>query len=126
MKKIFFLFLLLPFVFSCSDDGTTSSNLLVGTKWKAVDDISEFIYGKTCTTTIEFLDNENCQTIDIRTGMKFGSGTFVTPGTYTLKQDSVIWTEEGSEIIMRGKISGSTITTTMGTISMGNRIYVKE
>ncbi|MDR2057637.1 MAG: hypothetical protein LBP83_05040 [Dysgonamonadaceae bacterium] len=129
MKKIFLLLLMLPFAFSCSDDGDDNApkNALIGTKWTTTDDIAEMLYGKTCTTTIEFLDNSNCQTIDIRKGMNYGSGTFITPGTYTIKQDSVFWTEEGSDNTMKGKISGSTITTTMRLVNMsGYRVYIKE
>jgi hypothetical protein len=129
MKKILFLFLVLSFVFACSGDENENDpkNVLIGTKWTATDDIAEMFYGKTCTTSIEFLDDSNCQTIDIRTGMKYGSGTFVTPGTYTIKQDSVFWTEKGSENRMKGKVSGSVITTTISLVNLsGYRNYVRE
>ncbi|HHX67814.1 MAG TPA: hypothetical protein GX708_07140 [Gallicola sp.] len=56
-------------------------NNYANTKWTAVDDIAELIYGKTCTTSIEFFDDFTCQEINKRIGMKFGAGTYVEEGT---------------------------------------------
>ena len=128
MIKLLTVFLLATLFVCCSSDnediGGGGANNLIGTKWTAQDDIAEFIYGKTCTTTIEFLDKNNCQEINIRKGMKIGAGTFTESGTYTIKGDSVIWTVDKRTI--GGKVTGSTMTTTMKTISAGQRVYLKD
>lgn len=99
-------------------------NNYADTRWTAVDDIAELIYGKTCTTTIEFFDDFKCQEINKRTGMSFGAGTYVEEGTYKLKGDSVSWTIGKTTIT--GKAKGSVLMTNMGTISGGKRNYNKD
>lgn len=126
MKKILFFLVITTLLVGCGkDDEGQAGSPLKGTSWTATDDIAELLYGKTCTTTIEFLDNENCQQIDKRVGMKYGAGTFVKAGTYYMKADSVIFTVDGSTT--RGKVTGSTIVTTMRNISFsGQRTYTKD
>ncbi|MEN6422290.1 MAG: hypothetical protein ABFD76_10120 [Smithella sp.] len=124
MKKIV-LFALVSILISCSkDDSDENLNLYLGTSWTAQDDIAELIYGKTCTTTIEFLTETTCQEINVRTGMPIFSGTFTDTGTYYLKGDSVCWTI--GEITITGKATGSALNTNMGTIKGGKRVYIKN
>lgn len=100
-------------------------NKLANTKWSTVDDIAEFIYGKTCTSTIEFIDFSNMQEIQKRE-TRMLPGTFVYKGTYRTEGDSVFWKRSDDEIEMRGLISGSVIITKMRTMSGGNRTYTKN
>lgn len=100
------------------------NNDYANTSWTAPDDIAELIYGKTCTTTIEFFDDYTCQEINKRVGMSFGSGTFVNQGTYKISNDSVYWTVGKTAI--GGIAKGSVLTTNMGTIAGGKRAYTKN
>lgn len=122
MKKLLTIILSLSLL-SCGKENINST--LVGTKWTAQDDIAELIYGKTCTTTIEFLTKTTCQEIEIR-NLRTGSfsGTFVTKGTYTTKGDSVTWVID--KLKMSGKVSGSTLSTNMRRVYGGNRVYNKD
>ena len=101
--------------FGCSkseDKSEDSSKLnLKGTKWTATDDIAEFLYGKTCTTTIEFIDDKNCQTINVRDVRGYGSGTDVEEGIYEVKGDSVFWSKGDKKLTNKGRISGSVLKT---------------
>lgn len=126
MKKILFLSVIATVVLSgCTKDNEElADSLLKGTSWTARDDIAEMIYGKTCTTTIEFIDNRNCKEIDKRVGMIYGAGTFVETGTYFMKADSVVFTI--NNLTYRGKVSGSTMTTSISTIGGGKRVYTKN
>lgn len=121
MKKLIFT-LLSIILFSCQKDNI--KNQYVGTKWTAIDDIAELIYGKTCTTSVEFLTESTCQEIDIRNVRGFGSGTFVSQGTYFIRNDSVYWKTDN--VTIGGVINGSVMSTNMRTISGGKRIYNKE
>lgn len=127
MKKCLLLCALAVIFFSCDkkqDEPEIVKNSYANTKWTASDDIAELIYGKTCTTTIEFFEDYTCQELNKRVGMKFGAGTFVESGTYRLKNDSVYWTVGTSTI--GGIAKGSALSTNMGTVAGGKRIYTKE
>ena len=130
MKRIVLLLMAVSAITSCSksDDKKeeTSKLNLVGTKWTATDDIAELIYGKTCTTSIEFLDDKNCQTIDVRDVRGFGSGTYVEKGIYEVKGDSVFWSKGDDKLTKRGRVSGSVITTKTRTNKTSNVIYTKD
>lgn len=117
MKKLSLLSLIiLLFCISCKKENI---NPYIGTSWTAIDDVAELIYGKTCTTTIEFLTETSCQRINIRDVKGYGSGTFVKQGTYTIKSDSVFWNVDGSNYA--GIIQGSVLS-----IAEGRRIYKKD
>ena len=129
MKKFALLFCISLFIISCDkskepDAPLSPKNDYAGTSWTAVDDIAELIYGRVCTTTVEFFDDYTCQEIEKRTGMSFGSGTFIEEGTYRLSNDSVYWTIGKTTI--GGIAKGSAMVTTMGTISGGKRTYTKD
>lgn len=130
MKKLIFFVFFLPVFFSCEKDGPIEKEPIivdqfVGTSWIAVNDIAELIYGGKCTLTIEFLGNGACQEIDERSsGSLFGPSLKVNLGTYTFKNDSVTW-RVGDRTIS-GLKSGSVITTNMGTVNGGKRIYQKK
>ena len=131
MKRIVLLLMAMFAIASCSknDDkkNETSKLNLVGTKWTATDDIAELIYGKTCTTSIEFIDDKNCQTIDIRNVRGFGSGTEVRAGIYEVKGDSVFWSDrDKNKIDNKGRVTGSIITTKQRTNKTSNVIYTKD
>jgi hypothetical protein len=114
MKKLLFLLVAtaITLTFGCSKDEDDSiKNPLVGTSWTAPDPVAEFIYGGTCTMTIEFLNETECQQIDEIQNGGFGSGTEIESGVYEVYGDSVKWTID--ERVIKGKISGSAITTTM-------------
>ena len=100
-----------------------ATNPLIGTKWTTEDYIAELIYGKTCTTSIEFLDETRCQTINVRKTTYITSGTDVIEGVYQVKGDSVFWSDGRNDKTLnnRGKVSGSTITT-----QIKNMTYIKE
>lgn len=127
MKKYFIFLVIIPLIISCqkeeADPEPLNENKFVGTKWTAQDDISSLIYGPGCTTTIEFLTEDECQQIDIIPTGSF-AGTEVELGSYSYSGDSVSWTVANHTI--SGKVTGSVITTTMGTINGGQRIYTKE
>lgn len=120
MKTIFLLLTIALVFSSCKKDDPEPANNFINTKWTAPDDIAKLIYGGTCTTSVEFLTETTCQTIDVRVGGTFGSNTDVTPGIYTYKDDSVFWNG------IKGKISGSVMNTSMGTLSGGKRVYTKN
>jgi hypothetical protein len=122
-KNLFCTIILLACLAGCKKDNT-EQNIFIGTKWTATDDIAELIYGKTCTTSIEFLTEITCQEIEIRRGMTFGSGTFITQGTYTANGNSVSWVI--GTITINGIASGSVLKTDMGTIAGGKRVYTKD
>lgn len=123
MKKIFALTMLAVVLFGCGKDELPEPDNFEGTSWTAPDDIARLIYGGSCTTTVEFLENGTCQEIDKRpTGMF--AGTTVETGTYTSKGDSVSW-KIGS-LTISGKATGSVLSTDMGTIAGGKRIYTKD
>lgn len=122
MKKLL-IFICLFFILSCSKENI-GKNQYKGTSWTATDDISELIYGKTCTTTIEFLTENTCQEIEIRNVKGFGAGTFVTPGTYVIKNDSAFWTID--KLTIGGIIKGSVLSTNMGRVIGGKRVYTKD
>lgn len=129
MKKILLLLVgLIAFGCSKSEDKSEDSSKLnlKGTKWTATDDIAELLYGKTCTTTIEFIDDKNCQTIDIRDVRGFGSGTFVEKGIYEVKGDSVFWSKGDDKLDNKGRVSGSVLTTKQRTHKTSNVIYTKQ
>ena len=129
MKKVLLLLMGL-IALGCSkseDKNENSSKLnLKGTKWTATDDIAELIYGKTCTTSIEFIDDKNCQTIDVRDVRGFGSGTFVEKGIYEVKGDSVFWSKGDDKLTNKGRVSGSVLTTKQRTHKTSNVIYTKQ
>ena len=129
MKKVLLLIIGL-IALGCSkseDKNEDSSKLnLKGTKWTATDDIAELLYGKTCTTTIEFIDNQNCQTIDVRDVRGFGSGTLVEKGIYEVKGDSVFWSKGDNKLNNTGRVSGSVLTTKQRTHKTSNVIYTKQ
>ncbi len=122
-KLLLYIFFLLACLCGCKKD-EIAQNKFLGTKWTATDDIAEVIYGRTCTTSIEFLTETNCQQIDIRRGMSFGSGTFTSQGAYTANGDSVTWVVGKLKIL--AKASGSVLNTSMGTIAGGKRVYTKD
>jgi len=127
MKKILLMLSCMAILAGCSkseNEPEVIKNDYANTKWTATDDIAELIYGKTCTTTIEFFEDYTCQEINKRVGMKFGAGTFVEPGTYKLKKDSIYWTIGKNTI--GGIAKGSVLATNMGTVSGGKRTYTKE
>ena len=131
MKRIVLLLMAVLAIASCSknDDkkNETSKLNLVGTKWTATDDIAELIYGKTCTTSIKFIDDKNCQTIDIRNVRGFGSGTEVRAGIYEVKGDSVFWSDrDKNKLDNKGRVTGSIITTKQRTNKTSNVIYTKD
>lgn len=107
----------------CSKDYEPSNKpTLAGTKWTADDDVTAIIYGKGCTTTIEFLTNDECQRIDVRPSIFGGSkSTEVTKGTYTYENKTVIW--KIGDRTVKGTVSGSIITTEEG---INRRVYTKE
>lgn len=114
MKKVLLLLIgLIALGCSKSEDKKEDSSKLnlKGTKWTAIDDIAELLYGKTCTTTIEFIDDKNCQTIDIRDVRGFGSGTFVEEGIYEVRGDSVFWSKGDKKLDNKGRVSGSVLKT---------------
>ena len=126
-KSILILIVAMVALVGCEKENDTPEveiNHYANTSWTAPDDIAELIYGKTCTTTIEFFNDFTCQEIDIRIGMKFGAGTFVEEGTYRINNDSVYWTIGDRTI--RGIAKGSVLTTSMGTIAGGKRVYTKD
>ena len=125
MKKIILFLIITPVIISCQEDvdpEPVNENQFTGTKWTAQDDIASLIYGPGCTTTIEFLTEDECQQIDIIPTGSF-AGTEVELGSYSYNGDSVSWTVANHTI--SGKVTGSVITTTMGTVNGGQRIYTK-
>ena len=109
MKKVLLLLIgLIALGCSKSEDKSEDSSKLnlKGTKWTATDDIAELLYGKTCTTTIEFIDDKNCQTIDVRDVRGFGSGD--------------------DKLDNKGRVSGSVLTTKQRTHKTSNVIYTKQ
>ncbi|WP_435355554.1 hypothetical protein [Emticicia sp. SJ17W-69] len=104
---------------------TIKNSRYIGTKWTTNDDISESVYGKNCTTTIEFLNLTNCQVIDRREVKNSNlSGVFVKEGFYKIKGDSVFWTID--KVTTGGIVRGSVMVTNMKTITGGNRVYSKN
>jgi len=101
----------------------TLTDKLIGTKWTAIDDIAELIYGRTCTTSIEFLTETKCQQINIRK-TNFLPGTFIEEGTWRTKGDSLYFTIKSRTI--GGVVSGSVLQTNMNTVSGGKRNYTKD
>lgn len=129
MKKTTLLLALISLILfvGCSKDEEVTpvaKNPYVGTKWTAPDDISQAIYGGKSTTSIEFLTETTGQQIDVQVGGIFGSSNDVYEATCKFWGDSVSWTADN--YTMKGKITGSTIVTTMGTLSGGKRTYVKQ
>lgn len=106
------------------DDETKPKNEFIGTSWTATDDIAEAIYGGTCTTTIEFINETECQEIEIRESDASIPGTDVEQGTYTYDGNEVVWTVD--DITITGTATGNVLETNMGTISGGNRVYIKD
>ena len=128
MKKVVVLFVIAAMVAGCAKEKEeekqpTLTDELIGTKWTAVDDIAELIYGKTCTTSIEFLTETKCQEINIRKTSLL-PGTFIEEGTWRTKNDSVYFTV--GKITIGGVVSGSVLKTNMGTVSGGKRNYTKD
>lgn len=114
MKKVLLLLVgLIALGCSKSEDKSEDSSKLnlKGTKWTATDDIAELLYGKTCTTTIEFIDDKNCQTINVRDVRGYGSGTDVEEGIYEVKGDSVFWSKGDKKLTNKGRVSGSVLKT---------------
>jgi hypothetical protein len=122
-KQILFVILILSTFVSCKKDDPILNNFK-GTSWTAPNDIAQLIYGGECTTTIEFLTDNTCQEIETIKGTSFFNKTTVTAETYTYKNDSVSWTS--GKIKISGKITGSILSTDMGTLSGGKRIYTKN
>jgi len=128
MKKSLLLLILISVLFlSCSkEDGATEpekNNMFIGTSWIADNDIASLIYGKGCTTTIEFISETECQKIDYIPSGLF-SGTDVEKGTYYYDGNTVTWTIDKNTIT--GTASGSVLNTNMGTVSGGKRVYRKK
>jgi len=122
LKKVLPL-LLVTLAFSCKKD-VKPNNPYLGTSWTTTDDIAEFLYGPTCTTTIEFLTDNTCQQINIRKTKGFGSGTTTEQGTYIIRNDSVYWKIDKN--VIGGIAKGSVLNTNMGKISGGKRVYTKD
>lgn len=121
-KKVLPL-LLIALAFSCKKD-VKPKNQYLNTSWTTTDDIAEFLYGPTCTTTIEFLTETTCQQINIRKTKGFGTGTTTEQGTYTIKNDSVYWKID--KLVIGGIAKGSVLNTNMGRIDGGKRVYKKD
>ena len=95
MKKRIFIFLIPIVAFVSCLKETIKNSRYIGTKWTTNDDISESIYGKNCTTTIEFLSLTTCQAIDRREVKNSSlSGIFVKEGVYKIKGDSVFFADK--------------------------------
>lgn len=125
MKKKLIIFLI-PLLtnMSCFKE-TIKNSRYIGTKWTTSDDVSESVYGKNCTTTIEFLNLTNCQVIDRREVKNSNlSGIFVKEGFYKIKGDSVFWTI--NNVTTGGIVRGSVMVTNAKTITGGNRVYSKN
>lgn len=126
MKKILMIIALAFVVFSCEkEEEVTPDNFMNGTSWEAPDDISTLLYG-TSISVLEFLDNENFQEIMITRG----SIRKTVQGTFTISSSLVTMTyqadADGDSREMQGTVSGSVMTTNMGTIAGGKRIYQKK
>ncbi|PLK44375.1 hypothetical protein [Emticicia sp. TH156] len=115
--------ILVVLTFACKKD-VKPKNPYVGTSWTATDDIAEFLYGPTCTTTIEFMSGDKCQQIDIRKTKGFGSGTNTQQGTYYVKNDSVYWKIDKTQI--GGIAVGGVLNTNMGKVAGGKRVYTRD
>lgn len=121
MKQLLTLLFTATLFMSCSsdDDNKTVVNNYKNTSWTATDDIAEIIYGKPCTTTIEFLTETTCQEINKRK-----TTTQIQESTYYIKNDSVFWKSGNATI---GAIAvGSVLKSNMGTIAGGKRVYTKN
>jgi len=122
-KSLLTLSLISVLFFSCSKDDNTPNNKFIETSWIADDDIASVIYGKGCTSTIEFISESECQEINYIPSGIF-SGTDVEKGTYTYIGNTVTWTV--GKITITGTLSGSILNTDMGTLAGGKRVYRKN
>lgn len=111
---------------SCEKDETKPKNELIGTSWTAPNPIAEMIYGGTCTTTIEFLNDSECQIIEKKVNTWLSEGTEVFPGTYEIysNNDSVKW--EADDKVTKGRISGSIIITNHLDLNGNPIIFTKD
>ena len=122
MKKIYLTIVLLALtVSSCSKDDTNNeaSNPFISTSWTADDYIASLLYGSGCTTTIEFLTETTCQTIDYVPRGIF-AGTDIETGTYSYTGATVNWTIDGET--STATMAGSTLTSTI-VINGNNMVY---
>jgi len=124
MKKVILLLTIIIIAYGCQSNDPVELSKYIGTKWTANDDISKLVYGGVCTTTIEFLTESTCQEINVRSGSASFPGTYLVNGTCKINGDSVSWTTKTGTI--KGKITGSVLKTTMGTLAGGFRVYTKQ
>ncbi len=82
-----------------------SLNIFKGTSWTAPDPVGELLWGKGATTTIEFLDDTNCQQVDFRPGVFILDPYEITQGTYSVNGNTATWIIEERETT--GTISGT-------------------
>lgn len=69
MKKLLFLLLVLPFVFtSCSSDDDEKDNRLTGTKWETNDRTYQAFYGGRCYRVFEFISDSEVEEYTTQNG----------------------------------------------------------
>ena len=120
MKKLLTALLFVAIIGCSKESPEPETNPVIGTSWEAPDEIADIIYGRTCTSVLEFLTNSQCQEID----KKNGAVRKLTAGTYTYSNSKVTVALVG-ETVFTGTISGSVMTTTRGTPS-GPVIFTKK